>query len=260
MLVLKNVGSNESIGVIKRVFDLGYDILQKELDAIFCDCDASFNLCVFYYNEFYHSEYNDKNISEYEAMINFKNNNEVSIEEWLKRIQLMFQICQYYDYTLYIDIQTMTIYVENKEYKYWYNTMSEFASNWIVRLIDTNKEIGFNKFKHWTDKDINRLREMEGIKKQTFTNLNKEELVMKKYFVLCSEDGNNSILSCHDTYKEACTRLKEEAYSYKEEAIKNRYYLEEDIKVSVDYDTILPSAELVFPDGSVYMNIYKFNI
>jgi hypothetical protein len=83
---------------------------------------------------------------------------------------------------------------------------------------------------------------------------------MKKYFVLCSEDGCSTILSCHDTYNEACTRLKQEAYSYKEEAIKNRHYFEEDIKVYVDYDTMLPSAELVFPDGSVYMNIYKFNI
>ena len=158
MLVLKNVGFNESIGVMKSIFTLGYDILQNELDTIFCDCDESFNLCVLYYNEFYHSEYNDQNISEYEAVVKFKNNNEVSIKEYLKRIKLMFQVCQYYKYTLSFDVHTMELCVENKEYKYHYNTMSEFALSWIEKCIKIN-----DKFNAWTDEDLNRLRKMGGL-------------------------------------------------------------------------------------------------
>jgi hypothetical protein len=160
MLVLKNVGSNESIGVIKRVFDLGYDILQKELNKLDVDCDKAFTLCVLYYNEFYHSAYNNMNISEYEAIVEFFKNNKTQISEWDKRIQLMFQICQYYEFELGFDFQTMTIYAENKGYKYHYNTMSEFALGWIVRLLNTTQEIGYPKFKIWTDDDLNRLREM----------------------------------------------------------------------------------------------------
>ena len=158
MLVLKNVGSNESIGVMKSVFTLGYDILQKELDTIFCDCDESFNLCVLYYNEFYHSEYNDQNISEYEAVVKFKNNNEVSIEEYLKRIQLIFQICQYYEYTLSFDVHTMELCVKNNTIEYRYSTIAEFALGWIIICIKTN-----DKLTVWTDEDLNRLREMGGL-------------------------------------------------------------------------------------------------
>jgi hypothetical protein len=166
MLVLKNVGSNKSIGVIKRVFDLGYDILQKELNKLDIDCDESFNLCVLYYNEFYHSEYNDKNISEYEAMVKFKNNNEVSIEEWLKRIQLMFQICQYYEYTLSFDIENMKICLFNDSKKYYnpsqfqynYKTIEEFALGWIITCIQTN-----NKLTVWTNEDLNRLKSIGGL-------------------------------------------------------------------------------------------------
>lgn len=162
MLVLKNVGSNETIGVMKRIFDLGYDILQKELDKYFIDCDTAFNLCVLYYNEFYHSDYN-RNGSEYDEITEFFTDDKVSFDEWLKRISLMFQICQYYELELGFDFQTMTIYAENKGYLYHYKTMSEFALGWMIHLLNTNKETGFSKFKVWSDDDLNRLREMGGL-------------------------------------------------------------------------------------------------
>ena len=70
MLVLKNVKSDETIGVLKSIFTLGYDILQYQLNKLDIPCDIAFNLCVLYYNEFYHSEYN-KNASEYDEMEEF---------------------------------------------------------------------------------------------------------------------------------------------------------------------------------------------
>ena len=162
MLVLKNVGSNKSIGVIKRIFDLGYDILQYQLNKLDVDCDTAFDLCVLYYNEFYHSEYN-RNGSEYDEIEEFFTDDTISFEEWLKRISLMFQICQYYEYTLSFDVQTMKICIENKEHIYFYNTMSEFALGWMIHLLNTNKETGYPKFKIWSDDDLNRLREMGGL-------------------------------------------------------------------------------------------------
>jgi hypothetical protein len=159
MLVLKNIGSNESIGVLKSIFTLGYDILQYQLNKLDIPCDIAFNLCVLYYNEFYHSEYN-RNGSEYDEIEEFFTDDTISFDEWLKRISLMFQICQYYEFELGFDFQTMTIYAENKGYKYHYKTMSEFALGWIARLLNTTQEIGYPKFKIWSDDDLNRLREM----------------------------------------------------------------------------------------------------
>ena len=165
MLVLKNVGSNESIGVLKRVFDLGYDILQYQLNKLDIDCDTAFNLCVFYYNEFYHSEYNN-NASEYDEMEDFYTNDKISFDEWLKRIQLIFQICQYYEYNVYFDIDNMKICICNEskkyctpsQYQYHYNTIAEFALGWITTCINTN-----DKLTVWTDEDLNRLRNMGGL-------------------------------------------------------------------------------------------------
>lgn len=162
MLVLKNVGSNESIGVLKSIFTLGYDILQYRLNKLNIPCDIAFNLCVLYYNEFYHSEYN-RNGSEYDEIEEFFTEDTVSFDEWLKRISLMFQICQYYEFELGFDFQTMTIYTENKGCLYHYKTMSEFALGWMIHLLNTNKETGFPKFKIWSDDDLNRLREMGGL-------------------------------------------------------------------------------------------------
>ena len=163
MLVLKNVGSNESIGAMKRVFDLGYDILQNEMNNLKLDCDTAFNLCVLYYNEFYHSSYNLNNMSEYEAIMDFYNDDETFLREWVKRIQLIFQICQYYDYTLSFDVHTMELCIKNNIIEYRYSTIAEFALGWMIHLLNTNKETGYPKFKVWTDEDLNRLREMGGL-------------------------------------------------------------------------------------------------
>lgn len=180
MLVLKNVGSNESIGAMKRVFDLGYDILQYRLNKLEVDCDTAFTLCVLYYNEFYHSEYN-KNASEYDEIEDYFTNDEISIEEWIKRIQLIFQICQYYDYDLSFDINSMKIRIDkDKDDFYEYRTISEFALGWIPHLINTNTPQVIKKFKIWTDDDINKIREMAGIKKQSYTNMNFEFFVHDK--------------------------------------------------------------------------------
>ena len=180
MLVLKNVGSNESIGVMKRVFDLGYDILQYRLNKLEVDCDTAFTLCVLYYNEFHHSEYN-KNASEYDEIEDYFTNDEISIEEWLKRIQLIFQICQYYDYDLSFDVKSMKIRIDkDKDDFYEYRTISEFALGWIPRLINTNTPQGIKNFKIWKDEYLNRLREMAGVKKQSYTNMNFEFFVDDK--------------------------------------------------------------------------------
>lgn len=165
MLVLKNVGSNESIGVMKSVFNLGYDILQYRLNKLDIDCDTAFNLCVLYYNEFYHSEYN-KNASEYDEIEDYFTNDKVSIEEWVKRIALMFQICQYYEYTLSFDVSNMTICIYNEskkyynpsEYQYHYNTIAEFALGWITTCIKTNEKLTV-----WKESDLKRLKEMAGL-------------------------------------------------------------------------------------------------
>lgn len=166
MLVLKNVGSNESIGAMKRVFDLGYDILQNEMNNLHLDCDTAFNLCVLYYNEFYHSEYNLNNMSEYDAIMDFYNDDETFLREWVKNIQLIFQICQYYEYDMYFDMELMSICIYNEskkynnpsEWKYYYNTMAEFALGWITTCIKTN-----DKLTVWTNEDLNRLRNMGGL-------------------------------------------------------------------------------------------------
>ena len=158
MLVLKNVGSNKTIGVMKRVFDLGYDIIQNEMNNLEVDCDTAFNLCVLYYNEFYHSKYNKNNMSEYSALTDFYNDDEIFLREWLKRIQLMFQICQYYEYTLSFDVENMKICLFNNSKKYYnpsqfqynYNTIEEFALGWITTCIQTN-----NKLTVWTNEDLN---------------------------------------------------------------------------------------------------------
>lgn len=165
MLVLKNVESNESIGVMKSVFTLGYDILQYQLNKLDIACDTAFDLCIFYYNEFYHSKYNNY-ASEYDEMEDFYTNDTISFNEWLKRISLMFQICQYYEYTLSFDVENMKIclynnskeYYNPSEYQYHYNNMGEFALGWITTCIRTN-----NKLTVWTDEDLNRLREMGGL-------------------------------------------------------------------------------------------------
>lgn len=165
MLVLKNVGSNESIGVLKSIFTLGYDILQYQLNKLDIPCDIAFNLCVLYYNEFYHSEYN-RNGSEYDEIEEFFTDDKISIEEWIKRIQLMFQICQYYEYTLFFDVENMQIclfnyskkYYNPSQFKYNYNTIEEFALGWTTTCIQTN-----NKLTIWTNEDLNRLRSMGGL-------------------------------------------------------------------------------------------------
>ena len=184
MLVLKNVKSDETIGVLKSVFTLGYDILQHKLNKLDIPCDIAFNLCVLYYNEFYHSEYN-KNASEYDEMEEFFINDTISFEEWLKRISLMFQICQYYEYTLSFDVSNMKISITNEVNKYYnksqynynynYNTMSEFALGWITTCITTN-----DKMTVWTNEDLNILRKMAGLpipKNQVQKSLNFEFFV-----------------------------------------------------------------------------------
>lgn len=164
MLVLKNVGSNESIGVMKSIFTLGYDILQYQLNKLDIPCDIAFDLCVLYYNEFYHSEYNN-NASEYDEMEEFFTNDTISFDEWIKRISLMFDICLYYEYKLCFDCESMKICAINDKSSYHYNTMAEFALGWILPLINTNTEIGLPKAKIWTQEDIKRLREMAGLLK-----------------------------------------------------------------------------------------------
>ena len=221
MLILKNVGCNESIGVIKRVFDLGYDIIQNEMNNLEVDCDTAFNLCVLYYNEFYHSEYNKNNMSEYSALTDFYNDDKISLDEWLKRIQLMFQICQYYEYTLSFDVERMKIcicneskrYYKPSEYQYHYNTMSEFALGWITTCITTN-----DKMTVWTNEDLNILRKMSGLpipkdKNQIQDSFNFEffvtdeeieEGLIQRYEILDEDDLYQAIDDCEMDINDYC--------------------------------------------------------
>lgn len=211
MLVLKNVKSDESIGVLKSIFTLGYDILQYQLNKLDIPCDIAFNLCVLYYNEFYHSEYNN-NASEYDEMEEFFTNDTISFDEWLTRISLMFQICQYYEYTLSFDVSNMKISITNEANKYYdksrynynYNTMSEFALGWITTCITTN-----DKMTVWTNEDLNILRKMAGLpipKNQVQKSLNFEFFVedneiesglyINRYEILDEDDLYQAIDDC----------------------------------------------------------------
>lgn len=221
MLTLKNVGSNKSIGVLKRIFDLGYDILQYQLNKLDIDCDTAFNLCVFYYNEFYHSECNN-NASEYDEMEDFYTNDKISFDEWLKRIQLIFQICQYYEYNVYFDIDNMKICICNEskkyytpsEYQYHYNNMAEFALGWIIKCINTN-----DKLTVWSDEDLNRLRSMGGLhipkdKNQIQDSFNfeffvtdkeiEEGLYIQRYEILDVDDLYQVIDDCEMDINDYC--------------------------------------------------------
>ena len=260
MLVLKNVKSNESIGVMKRIFDLGYDILQNEMNNLQLDCDTAFNLCVLYYNEFYHSEYNLNNMSEYDAIMNFYNHDETFLREWVKRINLMFNICSYYEYVFSFDVETMELCVKKDKIEYRYFTMAEFALGWITNLIKTSKEIGFKKIKIWSDEDLNRLRNMGGL------SIPKEELTMekknRKYFVLSAEEGDISILSICNNYTEACESLKKEVYAYRDKIIKIGKYSKDDLKINIeDNICVLPYANITLPDDTiVYFMVNHLNI